>query len=84
MPRNLVFASLNNPDELAKKCEVLWPAGPPKQGEVWYRAPGCTNKDYTDMIRSLFGKTIPTPIASRWYEVDSANYLLIDIDIAPI
>ena len=32
-----------------------------------YCAPGYERADYLYVMRSLFGKTVPTPVSSRWH-----------------
>ena len=61
---------LNIVDKIARKCEELWPMCVPRDGELWYRAPGSEEDDYVAVIRELFGKTVPTPVSSRWREID--------------
>ena len=59
--------------EIAKKCEALWPTGPPKHWDLWYRDPVFGNSAYVEVMTSLFGKTISNTIAIRWYGVQFSN-----------
>ena len=54
--------------ELAARCAVLWPLGPPKHGELWYCTAGKTRDDYATALYDLFAYTVPVPVSSRWYD----------------
>ena len=55
-------------DEVARMCNKLWPLGPPSRLDDWYAMEGYTREDYTMTLDALFGRTVPLPIASRWYD----------------
>ena len=61
---------LNAIDKIARRCDELWPTGIPKEGEPWYRSPGAEDLDYIEVMYDIFGKTVPTPVSSRWHGVD--------------
>ena len=56
------------PEEIADRCMKLFPAGPPMDGDTWYCVPGYAAADYVTLVEDLFGKAIPIPVASRWYD----------------
>ena len=57
------------PDEIAKKCRRLWPAGPPGEWSTWHCAHGENPIEYVEALYQVFRKTAPLPVASRWYEL---------------
>ena len=67
-PINNCLRLKNTRGAIADKCHRLWPGGIPREGEKWYCAPGCKQEDYLDIVRSLFRKTVPTPVSSRWHD----------------
>ena len=61
-------------DETAKTCERLWPLGPPNLNDPWNASPGTTSEDYVKVLNSIFSRTIPMPIKSRWYDINGSVY----------
>ena len=55
-------------DEVAQMCNRLWPLGPPSRLDHWYAMEGFTPEDYTMTLDAMFGRTVPLPVASRWYD----------------
>ena len=62
------FAFLITSEKIADKRSQLWPTSIPREGDLWYCAPGFAESDYVDVLYGLFGKTVPTPVASRWHD----------------
>ena len=52
--------------ELTRLAVKLFPDGPPKRYEGWNIPNGVCRDDYVSFLRSLFGRSIPSPISSRW------------------
>ena len=48
-------------------CNNLWPDGPPYMHQEWTCTPGYSSSDYKRALGLIFGKTMPLPVASRWY-----------------
>ena len=63
------FALLIASDKIADKRSQLWPTGIPRDGDLRYCAPGFEERDYVGVLYDLIGKTVPTPVASRWHDV---------------
>ena len=61
---------------LGIRCADLWPLGPSNHGELRYCVEGKTREDYIQASPELFSPTVPTPVASRWYDVFYGQQML--------
>ena len=59
--------------ELAKKCAILWPNGPPKPNERWQCAQNVNPNEYWKTLSQIFRRTVPIPVTSRWYDPVTSN-----------
>lgn len=55
--------------EISPLCDKLWPLGPPTSQDLWYAMIEYDKADYVLAVDSLFGRTVPIPISSRWYDL---------------
>ena len=58
---------------IAAKCEVFGPHGLQSKGGHLVPPPDCSNQDYVDAMKAMFGKTTPTPISRRRYGIVFSN-----------
>ena len=64
-------------DESARMCNKLWPLGPPCRHDLWYAMEGFAREDYAMTIDAIFPRTVPIPVASRWYDSFPARALIL-------
>ena len=55
--------------EYSGVCMKLWPEGPPKRNDRRTCPPSINPQTFTKAIDAIFGRTVPIPVASRWYDI---------------